>query len=429
MKTMMIAGWCLMALVLTSCHKDTTFNQSDYDGYVKTKFGISNVSSSQRWVTVKTATASVSINESEAGTYQVGVYASDPTASTVTRPCVALLEQKVQNVGYVFRPFNYPAVLNRLYVSVVSPSNRRQVKQVMLNSGMLTCAFTDADATTTAHVTSKPFTLRYCFEENFPDAGDFDFNDLVLSLRPEVNDKTLTLHVTLDAVGGQKAIAAAIRLTEVSSSDLTSYSVTQGFPSPDGQGLGEYNNIETSETILMENTLPNYSQNVAIVLFKDAHWAIHPEKASTGGVLYTCYNTVLPSSETAMNYINVPAREAVYSFEFKTAEKAQAMLRQDLYDVFVVTPYNGTYWETHLVQNDYKLVQVLTPFKPDGYEAAYGDNTPWALLLPGTFSYPVEGTHIAAAYGTTNHSFVDWAVYPLLDTDWYNFPLANKVYE
>lgn len=418
-----------MALVLTSCHKDATFNQSDYDKYKEAKFGISNVSPTQRWVSVKTATASISVNESEAGIYQVAVYASDPTASTAAKPCVTLLEQQVQNGGYVFRPFNYPAALNRLYVSVVSPSNRRQVKQVILNSGMLTCAFTDADATTSANVTSKPFALRYCFEEDFPDAGNFDFNDLVLSLRPEVNDKTLTLHVTLDAVGGQKAIAAAIRLSEVSSSDLASYSVTQGFPSPDGQGLGEYKNIETSETILMENTHPNYSQNVAVVLFKDAHWAIHPEKSSTGGVLYTCYNTVLPSSEATVSYINVPAREAVYTFEFKTAEKAKTMLRQDLYDVFVVTPYSGTYWETHLVQNDYKLVQVMTPFKPEGYEAAYGDNTPWALLLPGTFRYPVEGTHIAAAYGTANHSFVDWAVYPLLDTDWYNYPIANKVYE
>ena len=428
---MMIAGWCLMALVLTSCHKDTTFNQSDYDDYVKAKFGISNVSPTQRWVSVKTATASISINESETGTYQVGVYASDPTASTAAKPCVALLEQKVQNGGYVFCPFNYPAVLNRLYVSVVSPSNRRQVKQVMLSNGMVTCAFTDADATTTAHVTSKPFTLRYCFEENFPDAGDFDFNDLVLSLRPEVNDKTLTLHVTLDAVGGLKTIAAAIRLTEVKSSDLESCSVTQGFPSPEGQGLGEYNNIETSETILMENTLPNYSQNVAIVLFKDAHWAIHPEKASTGGVLYTYYNTVLSSAESTVGYMTVPAREAVYTFEFKTAEKAQAMLRQDLYDVFVVTPYNGSYWETHLVQNNFKLEQVLTPFKPnpEAYEAAYGDNTPWALLLPGTFRYPVEFCHIAAAYEKDYHSFAEWAANESLATDWYNYPITGKVYE
>ena len=428
-KAGMWAAVCLMTVALTACSKEAPFNQEGYDDYVKTLFGVTNVQSTHDWASVQTASANISVNETEGGIYKVYVYASNPAASTADKPCVALLEQTVQNGSYIMCPFNYPLALRSMYVSVVSPSNRRQVKAVVLNSGLLTCDFTDADAVLTTPVTSEPFALRYCFEENFPAAGDFDFNDLVLSVRPKVSGKTLTLNVSLDAVGAKQCLAAAIRLTGVTSSDLASYNVTKGFASPDGQGMGEWQNIDTSETFLMEGQLPNYSSNVAIVLFKDAHWAINPEKTSSGTVLYTYYNTVLPKDDGTIVNARVSAQEAVYTLEFNSAEKAKDMLRQAAYDVFVIAPYLGSYWEIHMVQNGTKTIQVMTQFKPGNYAEAYGDNTPWAMLLPGTFRYPTEGHHVAAAYGTAYHSFVDWAANSNQAVDWYNYPITGLVYE
>ena len=102
-----------------------------------------------------------------------------------------------------------------------------------------------------------PVSLRYCFEDQFPDAGDYDFNDVVLTVTPTLDDKTLTIQVSLDAVGALKTVGACIRLLKVKSSDLESSTVTKGFASPEGQGLGDYKNIDTGETFVPDNQSPN----------------------------------------------------------------------------------------------------------------------------------------------------------------------------
>lgn len=283
---------------------------------------------------------------------------------------------------------------------------------------------------------SIPLSYRYCFEDNFPDVGDYDFNDVVLTVTPSVNDRTLTVQVSLDAVGATKTIAAAMRLMGVQKDDLESYEVVTGFPSPDNQGLGTYNNIDTDKTFLPENEAPNNSSSMVVVLFKDAHWAMNPVKASTGGVQRLFYNTV-DRKEGEHNSANVDPVVATYTFVFKDADKANTMLAQNLYDVFIVQPYGGGFWEVHTVQNGFKTAQVVTPIKPAGYAEAYGSNMPWAIVVPGDFKYPIEWKVIGArkngtlegAYETPGHSFAEWAEDSSQATDWYLYPTAGSVYE
>ena len=280
----------------------------------------------------------------------------------------------------------------------------------------------------------ESFSMRYCFEDNFPDAGDYDFNDVVLTVTPTVNDKTLTIKVSLDAVGATKTIGAAMRLLRVSNDDLDSYSVTQGFESPEGQGFGDYDNIESGETFLTDRKSPNKTSNMVIVLFKDAHWAINPVKTSSGTVDRTFYNTV-----KAGDYYerNVGVKTATYTLVFKDADKANQMLAENLYDVFIVEPYNGSYWEVHTV--GYKTDQVITPTKPGGsaYSEAYNSNMPWAIKVPGDFKYPYEWQVIGwnkngeskGAYNEPGHSFAEWAENSSAATDWYKYPTSGLVYE
>ena len=115
------------------------------------------------------------------------------------------------------------------------------------------------------------------------------------------------------------------------------------------------------------------------------------------------------------------------------------MLKENIYDVFIVEPYNGSYWEVHTVQNGFKTDQVVTPVKPnpDAYRQAYGDNKPWAIMVPGSFKYPIEWQSIGSgsngvysgAYQTTGHSFAEWATNQSLATDWYNYPKSGYVFE
>jgi len=279
-----------------------------------------------------------------------------------------------------------------------------------------------------------PQSYRYCFEDNFPDAGDYDFNDVVLTVTPTLNEKTLTIKVSLDAVGATKNIGAAIRLIRVKSTDLKSYNVTNPFPSPEGQGLGDYNNIQTGETFVTENDDVNATSNMVIVLFKDAHWAINPQKTSTGTVERTFFNTV-----KAGDYYerNVDTKTATYTLVFNDAEDASKMLAENLYDVFIVEPYGGAFWEVHTVQNGFKTAQVFNPTKPAGYAEAYGSNMPWAIMVPGDFKYPYEwqvigkrtGGALTGAYQSAGHSFAEWAEDSSKATDWYLYPTNGLVFE
>ena len=281
-----------------------------------------------------------------------------------------------------------------------------------------------------------PMSYRYCFEDNFPDAGDYDFNDVVLTVTPTLNDKTLTIQVSLDAVGATENVAAAIRLTTVKSTDLERYTVTQGFASPeDAGGLGTYENIESNETFIPENQEPNKTNNMVIVLFKDAHWAINPQKTSTGAVERIFFNTVKPGDYYERN---VDVKTAKYTLVFKDADKAKTMLAENLYDVFIVEPYNGAYWEVHTVQNGFKTKQVITHLKTEpGYSDAYGSNKPWAIMVPGDFKYPYEwqvigkrsGGVLTGAYQTAGHSFAEWAENSETATDWHLYPTSGLVYE
>lgn len=281
-----------------------------------------------------------------------------------------------------------------------------------------------------------PMGFRFCFEDNFPDAGDYDFNDVVLTVTPTVNDKTLTIKVSLDAVGATKTLAAAIRLDGIKKTDLESCTVTQGFESPDGQGFGEYHNIESDETFLNENQSPNISNDMVIVLFKDAHWAINPVKSSTGTVERTFYNTVKLGDYYERD---VDVKTATYTLVFKDANKANQMLAENLYDVFIVEPYNGSYWEVHTVENGFKTKQVITPNKPDGsaYAEAYKSNMPWAIKVPGDFKYPYEwqvigwnkGGENKGAYNEPGHSFAEWAENSNNAKDWYEHPTSGLVFE
>ena len=273
----------------------------------------------------------------------------------------------------------------------------------------------------------ESFSMRYCFEDNFPTPGDYDFNDVVLTVTPTLNDKTLTIKVSLDAVGGTETIAAAMRLVGVNSSDLVSYTVTKAFPSIDEMSWGAtYHNIEHSDGFVKEDENPNNTNNMVIVLFKDAHWAINPENDNSGGPKRVFYNTVEPGDFYTNN---VPPTTAIYTLVFNDEDKAKSMLAKNLYDVFIVEPYNGSYWEVHTVENGFKTLQVITPTKPEGYSQAYGDNMPWAIMVSGDFKYPYEWKSITNAYKEPGHSFAEWAENSSTATDWYDHPTSGLVFE
>ena len=184
-----------------------------------------------------------------------------------------------------------------------------------------------------------PLGFRYCFEDNFPQLGDYDFNDVVLTVTPTVNGKNVTLKVTLDAVGATKQLAAAIRVVGLKDSDIKSCvrtgNLDSNYPNTSRviiNGMGENG--------LVSNSAKNNTTDVVIGLFNNAHWSIGRTIANIGSVQNWFYNTVNPTSGYAGKKNGVTPAEVTYTFELNSAEAAAHFSEKDL-DVFILEPYNS----------------------------------------------------------------------------------------
>ena len=274
-----------------------------------------------------------------------------------------------------------------------------------------------------------PLTMRFMYEDNYPDMGDYDLNDCVFSVTPvldENNPKRVTVTVRAEASGAQKNIGAAIRLVGVTTSMLSSYQCTQAFATPPSN-VGTYNNIPDGQFTVSGD--PNDRISLVMLLFKDLHYALNQELSSTGTVQRYYYNT---QHVGGTNYGVATPKTAVYVFEFNTEADAQRLLDQSTYDAFIVEEYNGSYWEVHTVQNGFKGSLVL---HYDVHQSTYQDylnayirsstgNIPWAVMVPGTVAYPYEWIKINDAYP----NFTGWAQDRTTNTDWYKSPVNADVY-
>lgn len=77
----------------------------------------------------------------------------------------------------------------------------------------------------------NPMNYTYAFEDNYPSAGDYDFNDIVLNVSTEYTKekstnaiKSIQYNITLSAVGATKQLGAALRLVDVNKSAIASVS-------------------------------------------------------------------------------------------------------------------------------------------------------------------------------------------------------------
>ena len=275
-----------------------------------------------------------------------------------------------------------------------------------------------------------PLSLRYCFEDNFPSPGDYDFNDLVLTVTPTVSGKVLTLDVSLDAVGASNCLAAAIRVVGAGAAEAA---VETGFAKP-RSNFGTYYNITTNEDFVTKGS------DKVIVLFKDAHWAMNPTEDGlySGSPKRIFYNTV--KDRNSAKGQTIAKKTARYTLTFATEQQAIDAATQEHFDVFIVNPSR---FEIHTVQNGFKLANVLVDRQNvSAYNQAYGDNMPWAIMLPSSdispFKYPVEWTPIGGtqgyvtqevAYEFEDASFADWATNSASANDWYKHPVVGRVYE
>ena len=283
---------------------------------------------------------------------------------------------------------------------------------------------------------SEPLCYRFCFEDNFPQPGDYDFNDCVLTVTPQRTETGVRLTVSVDAAGGYKQVAACLRLINVGSDYVNVTLGSDILPSAidfPNAFLGNGSNWILNE--VQSDGQPVVGTDLVLVLFNDIHYALNPTAlTATGQPVRQFYNTLADRDNERGTTVE-PAT-VVYDIACNN-NLADVLMNADNIDAFIVENHNGMLWEVHTYQ--YKTDQVLYPIANSVKLLPYSnDPYPWAIMVPGReFKYPIEWTPVGSnknlstepAYTTYGHSFSEWAENHSQATDWYNYPTPGLVYE
>lgn len=245
----------------------------------------------------------------------------------------------------------------------------------------------------------------YAFEDNYPKAGDYDFNDIVLNVTlPAASNEVKELKYTIDlrAVGAVKQLGAGLRILGIDKSNVESVSFDKGATQRTGSlnsGIFENASYETN------------GNELVIPLFGDAHYIY----GYTGGQrpMINTGNTTTPLTDIytldviikLKNAISIPS--ATKALDFFIAYQSTGKKRTEVH----LNQFNSATANGQLA--DSNVLEVIKAV-----------NNTWALCVPDKFAYPTESTVITDAYA----KFADWARDQSTNTDWYNTPIStNKV--
>ena len=343
-----------------------------------------------------------------------------------------------------FMSFCYPKTVTTLYAALVDDEGRFTVTEFTPNDTKVDFS----EPLYTKQIMSyipQPQTFVYCYEEEMPDFTnlDFDYNDAVLSISYErTGEREIRFHVTLDAVGTDHPMSAALHLKNFKYNEIDTI-YTEGGASFNVNSKGveipeqviSPNLLRTKEVLLKSQSQPKEEDKEAVInLFCDAHWA-------TGDLLgendqrlidHWHYN-VSKTSNSDMTYRIIVPREVTFIVTFKEA-KGLEYLNFDLIDPFIIKEYLGGTFEVHpfAYRHDWVLKE---------YKLAEIDKLPWTLVIPyKKFRHPLEGVNIGfkkkntmgfGAYSSRRgHTFGEWSMDHNLANDWYlnEYATENQVY-
>ena len=248
----------------------------------------------------------------------------------------------------------------------------------------------------------------YAFEDNYPKAGDYDFNDIVLNVTLPVagNEvKELKYVVDLQAVGAMKQLGAGLRILGINKSNVE----TVDF----GAGAAQRDGSLSASRIFEDASYETTSSELVIPLFGDAH-SVYGYTGTQRPMLNTGNaSTSLTDIYTLeviiklKNAVSIPS--VTNCLDFFIAYQGTGEKRTEIH----LNQFNSATANGQLADNNVlEVIKVV--------------NNTWALCVPDKFAYPTERTVITEAYA----KFADWAHDQSTNTDWYNMPSSSdKVIE
>lgn len=414
---------CAVGALTTSCIRDK-FKYYGYEDQLEGYFPVDSIERGHTWTLTTAATTGVSgiPNGAERVVLLSGNPFSESGVEVLGEVYTSSLAGQYANIEYVSDPTLstvYAAALDKdgKYLAIGSAKVNNEIKLTT------TVPTTQANAIT-------PQAFRYCFEADYPNPGDWDYNDVVMTIEKEIapdDHDVVLLHVTLDAVGFAKQIGAAVRLMGYANDKVT---ITED----DNSSFIRYPDRERALLKQKELQFAAINGNATIGLFDDAHLVMYP-LAADGSVYRRYFNTV-ENPSASNNGATQPAQTVTYYLDFGDENIARRFQLTEV-DPFILVQYGtagSNIWEVH--SYPYKLTEVIYGYY-NGAAQSYNNGFSWAVVVPdGNFRYPLEGQPIgmrknsivSGAYQTAGHSFGEWILDQDDAQDWYLYPADGAVY-
>lgn len=409
------------ATVFCGCIRDK-FQYYGYEDQLEGYFPVDSIEKGHTWMLMNSCQSFLSGNVPDAA--KVQILSGNPYEDTDVE---VLAEAYTSSSISKQMTYIVPSVLRTVYAVVRdTDDNILRITSAPTNSSNI--SFGTEEPTGTPNSVS-PQRIFYCYEADYPNPGDWDYNDIVFSVTKELTDdeNVVALNVTLNAVGYLTQIAAALRLVGYSYDDveITQDEKTTFVTAPDH-----------ARTLIKQKDLKLKALNgdAVINLFDDAHLAMFHLSAD-GSVYRRYFNTMENGSSSTSAATQLPVT-VTYYIEFANEYEARNFNLGQI-DPFIVVQYGQTgdhFWEIHTYP--YKLTEMLFNYY-EGAAASYNNGFSWAIAIPyADFRWPLEGEPIgmrknsivSGAYQESGHSFGEWTLDHADAQDWYEYPAEGAVY-
>lgn len=409
------------ATVFCGCIRDK-FQYYGYEDQLEGYFPVDSIEKGHTWMLMNSCQSFLSGNVPDAA--KVQILSGNPYEDTGVE---VLAEAYTTSAISKQMTYIVPSILRTVY-AVVRDADDNILRITSASTNSSNISFETEEPTGTPY-TISPQRIFYCYEADYPNPGDWDYNDIVFSVTKELTDdeNVVALNVTLNAVGYLTQIAAALRLVGYSYDDveITQDEKTTFVTAPD-----------LKRTLIKQKDLKLKALNgdAVINLFDDAHLAMFHLSAD-GSVYRRYFNTMEGGSNNSSAATQLPVT-VTYYIEFANEYEARNFNLGQI-DPFIVVQYGQTgdhFWEIHTYP--YKLTEMLFNYY-EGAAASYNNGFSWAIAIPyADFRWPLEGEPIgmrknsivSGAYQESGHSFGEWTLDHADAQDWYEYPAEGAVY-
>ena len=443
---MIVIAVSILAGINSSCNKNI-FNEETYQEIADTLSPVDSIDPNHTWVLTEKKTLIMNINAG-VGAKKLLLLTDDP-ATTLSAQIIA--QKDVEENDQFSMTVSYPQLLSTLYAALIDTEGNYTVTKIKPSSSNRVDFSNPMYKSQKVDYTPQLQYYSYCFEGEFPEFGDYDYNDLIMHIALErTGPKEMRIHVRLAALGCNYSIAGAIRFpTEnkgeerglIKMDDIDSVYTLDGKSfnvNMHGETISKQNMTIIKSTDLL---MKGINGEPILNIFADAHWAMGDMRENEYGVYEHKYYNVSQSSgksSTGATYQVTVPREVVYVLKLKE-ELALNYLTLDDIDPFIQKYYSNNIFEVHTFP--YRSVTAFNK-----YHYVDTKNLPWSLVMPsGTFNHPLEGINIGfkmksdsekypgydilfGAYSTRGHAFGEWAENRNKSTDWYHYPETSQVF-